>query len=219
MLGVWQWQRALEKSDLLALHQASDGPAVVLQPNADVQQLHLQPVAISCRPLQDRQLLLDNRVHAGVVGYELLMPCVLSGDVAILLNRGFVAGMRLRDQLPPIATVTPEPASISITGTLALPSNTHSAADVFDPHIENWPVRIQYYDYSAIEQLLALHLMQAVVYVDPPSPWVETYNWQVVGSGPERNYSYALQWFSLALLSLVYMLYFLVKRSRAGAGA
>jgi len=57
-----------------------------------------------------RQILLDNKVHRGRIGFHVVTPLLLNDGRAVLIDRGFVAGTGTRAALPsappPIGIVT-----------------------------------------------------------------------------------------------------------------
>jgi surfeit locus 1 family protein len=122
-LGNWQLRRAATKLDLQQrMDQALQQPPVLLsaEPVApgmlDYQRVEAQG---EFRP--ELTILLDNRVHAGVVGYEVVSPLRLTpGDLHVLVKRAWVKALPTRQELP--AVRTPE-GPIRVEGT-ALPA-TH----------------------------------------------------------------------------------------------
>ncbi|HEU5282957.1 MAG TPA: SURF1 family protein, partial [Burkholderiales bacterium] len=90
-LGNWQLDRAAEK---LALQQRMD-----LAQHQPALHLPSEPVAADTLLYQrveargefrpELTILLDNRVHEGVVGYEVITPLRLAhSDLHVLVNRG-----------------------------------------------------------------------------------------------------------------------------------
>ena len=103
-LGLWQLQRAEEKAALAtSWEQRQSQSPVPLQQVWDepASALAYAPVIMSGQFEQDRYFLLDNRIHDGRVGYEVLGILQLDGgDRRVLVNRGWIAGDPARLVLP-----------------------------------------------------------------------------------------------------------------------
>ncbi len=68
------------------------------------------------RWLPARTLYLDNKIHRGRAGYQVLTPLQLSGSEAVVLvNRGWIAAPRLRSELPSVASAAGEVAVSGVT--------------------------------------------------------------------------------------------------------
>lgn len=66
------------------------------------------------RWLPAKTLYLDNKIHRGRAGYQVLTPLQLSGSEAVVLvNRGWIAAPRLRSELPAVASA---PGEIEVSG-------------------------------------------------------------------------------------------------------
>jgi surfeit locus 1 family protein len=211
-LGYWQLQRAAEKQAVI--QQRADAELaghIKISGLEPADELHLKKVKIACAPDQQRQLLLDNRVHRQQVGYEVLMACVMDTNVAVLLNRGWVRAGASRQQLPDVPVFTSRPNAIG--GYFAVPGKGFTLGRAVTPTDSGWPRRVQFYDFDALGGLLSLSLIPGVIYLDRSSPMVLTYNWRPIEFGPEKHYGYAFQWFALMLTLLV--LYLVLNSSKA----
>ena len=101
LLGRWQLDRADEKRALAAAF-ASAGPAVEL-PDDSGSLPRYQRVIARGRYDSRHQFLLDNRVHEGRAGVQVLTPLVLDGGGMVLVNRGWQPFGRTRQDLPEVA--------------------------------------------------------------------------------------------------------------------
>jgi surfeit locus 1 family protein len=107
--GVWQRDRMQQKLALRAqLDAASAHPATTLPPGVDPAGWRYRPVAIEGAFDAAHQVLLDNRVHDGRAGYEVVAPFLLRDGRAVVVDRGWVAQGATRAQLPDV----PPPAGI-----------------------------------------------------------------------------------------------------------
>ena len=205
-LGYWQLQRAAEKESVIARRAAAEASApVAVFASMASQDLHLKPVEVACEMDAQRQLLLDNRVHRQQVGYEVLIPCVLSDGVGVLLNRGWAKAGHTRDELPDVEVDTPQGA-VTLSGHFAIPGQGFRLGEALTESDIGWPRRVQYLDFELIGQALSMPLLAGVVHLDPGSPLTLEYTWKPIAFGPEKHYGYAFQWFALlATLCVLYL--------------
>lgn len=99
-LGTWQLQRAQAKEQILAQREvAGKAEAANLAAASDPQALYGHAVAASGAYTQ-RQILLDNQVWQGRVGYRVWTPLVLDDGRLVLVDRGWVGGAGNRQRLP-----------------------------------------------------------------------------------------------------------------------
>ena len=213
-LGNWQLERATWKQALIdrerEISQQSPQPLLdVLEAGG---MLDFRPVVVRGRYALTRQLLLDNRIHAGRPGYHVLTPLQLDGqDGIVLVNRGWLPLGRSRSELPAL----PGPQGvITVSGTLArLPEKIFRLADT-EELAAGWPQVIQHVEFAAIEHRLGEGILPAIVQLGSEEPHGFTRDWRpVYGIGPEKHTAYAMQWFTLALVLLVIYLGVNMKRT------
>jgi surfeit locus 1 family protein len=202
-LGFWQLDRARQKEELaLAIARNRAQPPLTAQ---DLQQGH--PLRLVHRPVQlrgtwaaERTVFLDNRQMDGRVGFYVVTPLQLADSgAAVLVQRGWVPrNFQQREQLPAVAT----PAGIvEIAGRIAPPPARlyqFGAAG-------SGPIR-QNLDIGAFAAETRLNLLPvSVLQTGAPSEGLLR-NWPDTGGrGPETNYGYAFQWWSLsALIAILY---------------
>ncbi len=155
-------------------------------------------------------LLLDNKVYRGQPGYQVVQPLRLAGGRHVLVNRGWLAAGQSRAQLPEVRTPAGE---ITLSGV----RQAHLAR-VYQPAAARpegivWPS-------VSIEQFAAwsgLALEDWVIEQHSALDDGLVREWTPAGSGAEKNDSYALQWYSLAALSLALLLILNVRNERAGS--
>ncbi|HBR96994.1 MAG TPA: SURF1 family protein [Gammaproteobacteria bacterium] len=202
-LGFWQLERAAEKRNLLAQFDEK----IQLQPrNFD----QIDPLVATMVPVRltgkfiTEQFLLDNRVHKGQPGFEVLSAFKLDNDGrVVLVNRGWVAVGRSRDNLPSLdsAGLT----AVEVVGLFTRPSSALRLGEAIAKPEADWPLLVNYLDYDAMGAALNQSLIPGVVQLSAPKgPYPRI--WQPVAHGPEKHYAYALQWFAIALvLSILYV--------------
>src|SRR5690606_4676600 len=144
-LGVWQLHRAGEKAALATafeMRQQQSPVSLSTLWDKSGELLAYVPVRLRGRFLPDAYFLLDNQMHDGQVGYEVLGVMQLSGSGdggSVLVNRGWVAGGTDRQSLPAVPAVD---GPVEITGHVYVAPGTPFllAEQQFD---SDWPKRIQ----------------------------------------------------------------------------
>jgi surfeit locus 1 family protein len=185
-LGNWQWGRAAEKRAI-----AESRMPVTLHGN-------LEP---------KYTIFLDNKLHRGRPGYQVVQPILLAGGKHVLVNRGWVAMKEGRELLPAIQTppgeVTLEGFRLDRFARAFAPSGARPAGQVWQNvsiqdfaawsglELEAWVFE----QHSALDDGLARE-------------------WPRAHAAHEKNEMYALQWYSLAALSIALLLILNVKREK-----
>jgi surfeit locus 1 family protein len=203
-LGVWQLHRGAEKRELMErfAEQGRDPPVSLDDRSRSLEGLRYRPVTVKGSYLEARQLLLDNQVFRGVVGYHVLTPLVLEGGkMAILVNRGWVPLGRDRKELPEVGVAG---GPTVVTGRLNhMPRPAWKLGPPLPPG-DDWPKVVQYVESGGpLEASLGYPVMDRLVLLDPDQPDGFTREWQAVPFGPDRHLGYAFQWFSLAVALVV----------------
>jgi len=210
MLGFWQLERAEEKRALESrwAQRQSEAPVELQQLAAEpVETLAYRRVLLRGEFLPDHYLLLDNRMHRGRFGNEVLGLFRLADTRQLaLVNRGWVPSDPARLSLPEV----PEPRGVTrVTGHLYVSPGTPYllAEQQLSPP---WPVRIQAVDMQALQPLVAelgdAGLYPWMVRIDPNTPSALVADWPVVNASPEKHQGYALQWFTMAAVLLIFFL-------------
>ncbi len=214
-LGFWQLQRGHEKQEINALlelqFKKNHVPLTELPSNEKTWQY--LPVKVIGYFNNTQQFLLDNKIHKGQVGYEVITPMLIKGlQKMVLVDRGGIASNSSRELLPELQAVTAEQTFNGILS-LSFGKSLMLAADQFDKH--SWPIRIQQVDYSKLEQALGKPLYHFIVLMDPQAAHGYTRDWKFVNGTPQKHVGYALQWFSFAaILFILYLVLNLHKKPR-----
>ncbi len=121
--GHWQQGRMHEKEALRARQDAMEHLAAIsvsmLPPASDWSELRYRPVVAAGRYDAGRQILIDNKVHDGRAGYDVVTPLVLGDGRVVLVDRGWVAQGGSRANLP---DVPPPAGDVVVEGRLAIPT-------------------------------------------------------------------------------------------------
>lgn len=138
-------------------------------------------------------VLLDNKVRRKQAGYEVVTPLRISGaGDHVLVNRGWVAAPRTRDELPEIRTPA---AEVRIEG-LALARLPR----LLERDGERGRVR-QTLDVPAFAAETGLKLQPRIIEQHSALDDGLLREWPRPEAGIEKHESYALQWYSLAALA------------------
>jgi surfeit locus 1 family protein len=214
-LGAWQLRRASEKQDLM--QQAEQGRMQVLPLNAAMAPMmaRYQRVTLQGRYEPAQQVLLDNMPSngpssKGEPGYRVLTPFRLDDQSLVLVDRGWVALGKDRQQRPQIDVDT-QPRQL--TGMLdELPRPGVRAGDA-GVQAGVWPQRLNYPTLPELTQLYGPALQSRIVLLDAEAADGFERLWQIeLGFGPERHLGYAVQWFGMALT--VFIIFIVVNLKR-----
>lgn len=213
-LGLWQLERAREKGELLAaLDRAESGGTVTLPADPGrLAALAHQRVRLTGRLLGERQFLLDNRIHEGRPGFDVLVPLVRGNGDSILVDRGWVPADARRRPARPVALQ--RGGEVDVQGLLWRPESALALGPALAPSTDQWPRLATRIDYDALGEALGRKLMPAVIRLDPSIPWALTRRPLRPAFGPMRHIGYAVQWFALALTVVVIAALLLHRRRR-----
>jgi surfeit locus 1 family protein len=209
-LGVWQLQRAQEKAALAAAFEArrAQPPAALSELwGRSGESLAYQPVRLLGSFSPDKYFLLDNQVQHGTVGYEVLGILQLAdGSGSVLVNRGWIAGDVARRTLPQVPVVT---GPVAISGQVYVAPGTPFllAEQEMDA---GWPKIIQAVEMDKlVPVVMALQgdtVFPFPIRLDAGATGALTVDWQVVNMSPQKHQAYAVQWFAMAAVLVVFYL-------------
>lgn len=196
-LGSWQVSRGREKARMLVAdaRQAAAPPVDLTDGGSHTALGQRQRVTLRGRFLADRQGLLDNQVHGGRFGYDVLTPLQITGsDRVFLVDRGWLPGGPRRSDIADWDTPGGEVTVIGRLGRpVDIPFVSGSAIEHFGPL---WMVAE--INTSELNAALGLDLHPMVVRLEAESAHGFLRDWPVVAMTPQRHYGYAVQWFGLA---------------------
>ena len=178
-LGNWQSERAAQKRAA----------------GAAVEQVSLRGVFDP-----KHTVLLDNKLYRGRPGYEVVQPLRLDGGRHVVVNRGWIASAPRRDQLPDIRTPAGE---IALTGV-----RQTRFAQAYAPPVAPEAAQREgkVWQNVTLERFAAWSGLVLEPYVVVQHSGADdglVRDWPRAGAGVEVHESYALQWYSLAVLSLI----------------
>ncbi|MFK8082064.1 MAG: SURF1 family protein [Granulosicoccus sp.] len=226
-LGKWQLDRAALKvsmqSSADAAMQAQATPLLLIE-DLEAASMAYQRTTVTGTYDPKRQFLWDNRTHRGQAGYEVISLINMDEGGVALVNRGWTAPGANRQQLPDVELPSEVvDGTVTIEGYLSRPSKGFSSGDAITGN-DQWPMLLQYFDYDTLSAALGEPVTAAVLQAqalgtDSSTPVVLTSrpewliaNWQPAATGPAKHYSYAFQWFAMALALTV--IFFVVNRQK-----
>ena len=202
-LGFWQLDRAEQKREILRQYQQQQGRGIVnLNEFTPGQEFYpYQRVEVTGRFDNSQQFLLDNKVYQGKAGYEVITPLLMpDGTRAVLINRGWVPQTSSRMQLPAVPVPSEE---IKIVGLMKLDNVTGFHLGESGIQSDVWPRLVQWLDIEQMEKQLGYELQPFVILLDPDNRAGFVRDWYIKKISPEKNTSYAVQWFALALALII----------------
>jgi cytochrome oxidase assembly protein ShyY1 len=201
-LGLWQWHRGEHRREQWDSFARGDVPAVEATAVNLARLPQFERVRISGEFDAQHQFLLDNVSHDGAPGYDVLTALRLVDGSHLLVDRGWVPFTGYRDRLPAV-TLDAASAPTVVTGRLSvLPVAGLAAGRVAPPLDGPWP-RVA--SFPQTEQLAAAYgapLQPVLLLLDADSGPGYVRDWRPPGMSPERHFSYAIQWWSFAVLAI-----------------
>jgi cytochrome oxidase assembly protein ShyY1 len=210
-LGRWQLQRGQEKQHMLDQVAAIGGSAPRTLAAAREAGGYTR-AAGDGRFLTGPVLLLDNQRRGANVGVRVLAPFRASDGTALLVDLGWLAVPG--DRRLPDVTLPPGPQSLS--GLLAPPPAAGIAMGPASTPAGPNRRLLTRVDLAALSADLGQTLAPRILRLDPSLPLGYARDLDVLPNTlpPERHRGYALQWFGLALTTLLLSLYFAFFRRR-----
>lgn len=212
-LGNWQSGRADAKRALQARYDAAlrEVPIHVGNTLLDRDSVLFRKLEVEGVFDDAHTILLDNRVMNGVAGYHVLTPLRIDGGpLAILVNRGWVAAGRSREQVP----APPTPAGrVRLEGMAVDPQARYVELAPTAPSGHVW----QNLDFARYAATTGLRLQPVLLLQTSSLPDGLQRNWPRPDSRVDTHVGYAFQWYSLAATLTVLWLIMNVKRCHDGA--
>jgi len=208
-LGNWQLSRAQEKDDRQAkLNQLSQEPVVSIPKSLiKIEDYQFRKVEVYGTYDPSHTIYLDNKINRGRAGYQIITPVRLDeSSMHVLINRGWIAAGRTRNDLPEILTPS---GKVMISGiaesptmrTLELSKETVSGKVWENLHLERY------------REATGLQLQPLVILQEDKVKDGLLRAWTRPDSGSSRNLGYAFQWFAMALAIIILYLVLNVKRN------
>jgi surfeit locus 1 family protein len=207
-LGMWQLNRAQEKEMIRdRMRVRANLPAVALDTTRVVSdEMMFRKAEARGSYLPEYQVFLDNKVYRGESGYQVLTPLRIRGtDMHLLVNRGWAPWGLDRRRAP----VAESPAGeVTVTGRLAIP--VRAPISLGDDDAQQGFARVwQNFDLERYRALIGAPVVDLVMELDAESGASDLVrDWPSYDDAwIQRHHAYAIQWFGVAALFLVIVLF------------
>jgi surfeit locus 1 family protein len=212
-LGRWQWHRGQARQLQWDAFARGADTARPLDTGRLDDVARYARIALTGHYRPERQFLLDNRIHLGQVGYEVLTPLELADGRTLLVDRGWIASTGMRARLPDVAFASA--SSVTVVGRVDELPMAGLAYGRAPPALGgNWPRVTAYPRISELNAALGRSLERRILLLDPRAPHGYVRDWQPPGLPPARHWAYAIQWWLFAASLLVLWVIMTVRRAR-----
>jgi surfeit locus 1 family protein len=202
-LGFWQIERGFEKRDMLADFSAKARRAPLLWNAGAKSPDQFQKILVKGHFLP-KVFLLDNQYRKHKFGYDYIQPLLLENGKVVLIDRGwFISqsfGSRHDLSLPRVEIL--RVGSEEIEGTVYYPSRKSFVLGKPYEKISKNVILIETQDKVLFSKFLHKSVYPFIIRETVNSNTL-LQEWPVVAMSPSRHYAYALQWFGLAITSII----------------
>lgn len=202
-LGFWQLDRAEQKRDLQSGYEERiSQPAFRLESRVRARD-ELEHRRVFVRGIFDNkhQVFIDNKVNKGKVGYYVITPLKMVGsDQYVLVNRGWIPVGHSRSELPDIKVTNQH---VTIYGVLAKARRDIFMLSDLNRDASGWPARMQWLDVNEFSKDTKFKVYPFAILMDADAPHGYIREWGKAKVDPDKSTSYAMQWFSFALLLMI----------------
>ena len=199
-LGVWQIERAAHKEGLLqAFNSEQESPPIRLTSQSpDWSRVFVDGIFDS-----SRQILIDNQIHKGKVGYKIFTPFRFDDNKIVLVDRGWIAQGKSRSDLPQLNVLEKKSRIIA---TVTSPEQGVLAGS--ELLTNEWPRVSQTKAVEVIASAFKEPILDIVLVLDPGSSQItEFIQIKPFAINPVKHYGYAMQWFTMSIVLLGMFLY------------
>ena len=201
-LGFWQIERGQAKTNILAEFEdnLSKTPTYLNQESK-----RWDRVYVKGKWDNSKQILVDNVINRGIVGYKVLTPLrIIETNQLILVDRGWIKQNKFRDILPNIELVDGDEV---ISGILEYPELGLVLSE--DLISKEWPKVSQTKSLEVISKEYDEFIYPMILLADPIlKNSLEYIKITPTNMTPTKHYGYSAQWFLMFLvLCLMYLWY------------
>lgn len=213
-LGQWQNGKAERLSAARAQHaqRAQHSVTALGAALVDAQLLLDAPIRVRGHYEPQQQFMVDNRQEDGRAGVHVVMPMKIEGsETRILVNRGWIAWPDGRKTLPQVTTPG---GLIEIHGIADVPTVKNFL--LMPERAEAWPNLWPQLDLKRFQKQVSYPLQPLVLLQnrnDANDALLR--NWQPPEDRVAKHKSYAMQWFGMALVLLVFYGLTTLRQNRA----
>lgn len=210
-LGTWQIARLQEKRELIAAIEArmKQMPIRLSEIVTNVDQWNYRPVSVTGILLYDKEMPVEVPDRQGRTGYHILTPLQRRDQGAVLVDLGWVPRAYLNPVMRRAYWVN---GQVTLTG-IARVKDLCGQSQAFDTATGIWRA----VDTCQMSQKAQLNLQKGLVVEASARSLPGDYpvGGQTTHGIPNKHFTYALAWYSLALTILVMYFRFYWKRESA----
>ena len=199
-LGIWQIERAANKEGLLQdfNSEQESPPTRLTSQSPNWSRVFVDGVFDS-----SRQILIDNQIHNGKVGYKIFTPFRFDDNKIVLVDRGWIGQGQSRSDLPQLNILEKKSR---IIGTVTSPVQGVLAGS--ELLTNEWPRVSQSKAVEVIALAFNERILDIVLVLDPGSSQItEFIQIKPFAITPVKHYGYAMQWFTMSIVLLGMFLY------------
>lgn len=223
-LGNWQLHRYHVKKNLvLTYQQRLKAPPQSFQALSTIEtnQLQFQPVSVTGTYLNHLTVLIQNQMHSGQLGFEVLTPLKMivgatgrSPDTKLLLiDRGWIPAPK-NHSLP---VIDPVKGINKLSGYIKL-NQYHFILGKNNLNAKTTPIILQKIDIDELSQMTQQTFYPFIVRLDPSAAHGFVRDWVISAVLPERHLGYAIQWFLMAIVLAIAYFCFAIERVKESEG-
>jgi cytochrome oxidase assembly protein ShyY1 len=207
-LGNWQQRRAAEKLAVQAQLEVRGraAPLPIGAAPVPAESVQYRPVKVTGHFLKDWPLYLENRPLNGQVGSYVLMPLRIgNSDMHVLVARGWVPRNNLeRTKVPDFATPAGE---VTVTGVAR--ESIGRVMQLGDPPAIAPRAMVQNVTVAEFAKASGLALQPFFLAQTVPAAPDDTLarDWPAAALGADRNQGYAVQWYGLSLMAVLFFVF------------
>ena len=205
-LGIWQIERAANKEGLLQdFNSEQESPPTRLTSQSP----NWSRVFVDGIFDSSRQILIDNQIHNGKVGYKIFTPFRFDDNKIVLVDRGWIGQGQSRSDLPQLNILEKKSRIIA---TVTSPEQGVLAGS--ELLTNEWPRVSQSKAVEVIASAFNEPILDIVLVLDPGSSQItEFIQIKPFAITPVKHYGYAMQWFTMSIV-LLGMFLFALKREK-----
>ena len=199
-LGIWQIERAANKEGLLQdfNSEQESPPTRLTSQSPNWSRVFVDGVFDS-----SRQILIDNQIHNGKVGYKIFTPFKFDDNKIVLVDRGWIEQGQSRSDLPQLNILEKKSRIIA---TVTSPQQGVLAGS--ELLTNEWPRVSQSKAVEVIASAFNEPILDIVLVLDPGSSQItEFIQIKPFAITPVKHYGYAMQWFTMSIVLLGMFLY------------
>ena len=199
-LGIWQIERAANKEGLLQdfNSEQESPPTRLTSQSPNWSRVFVDGVFDS-----SRQILIDNQIHNGKVGYKIFTPFKFDDNKIVLVDRGWIGQGQSRSDLPQLNILEKKSRIIA---TVTSPEQGVLAGS--ELLTNEWPRVSQSKAVEVIASAFNEPILDIVLVLDPGSSQItEFIQIKPFAITPVKHYGYAMQWFTMSIVLLGMFLY------------